>query len=166
MRNWNHAAILLVMGCLIAAKPAFASNDRVSFANNITVEEGSTSGDLVCMMCSIKVHGEVHGDVVTLLGSVVIDDARSISGDVVTVGGNVSMGNNASINGDVALVGGYLNKGEGVSIGGDSDVMVGKGWLLVLLAPLLIVIGIVWLIIWLVSRRQYRFPAYPQGRGF
>lgn len=118
------------------------------------------------MMCSIKVHGEVRGDVVTLLGNVIIDEGRSISGDVATVGGDVSIGDGGDIHGDVAVVGGYLNKGSGVTIGGDSKVMAGKGWLLVPFAPLLIFLGLVWLIVWLATRRRYRFPMYPQGRGF
>lgn len=166
MMNWRRTAMLLLIGSAIAATPAFAKDDRVSFANDITVEEGSTSGDLVCMMCSIKVHGEVRGDVVTLLGNVIIDEGRSISGDVATVGGDVSIGDGGDIHGDVAVVGGYLNKGSGVTIGGDSKVMAGKGWLLVPFAPLLIFLGLVWLIVWLATRRRYRFPMYPQGRGF
>ena len=166
MKKWNQAAVLLVVVCLMAARPAFAKDDRVSFANDIVVDQGSTSGDLVCLMCSVKVHGEVHGDIVTLLGSVAVDDARSISGDVVTVGGDLSLGDAASVSGDVAVVGGYLNRGSGASINGDTKVMAGKGWLLVPFAPLLIFIGVIWLIVWLVTRRRYRFPRYPQGRGF
>jgi hypothetical protein len=28
------------------------------------------------------------------------------------------------------------------------------------------VIGVIWLIVHLVRRNRYQFPAYPQGRGF
>ena len=166
MANWTRTAILLVMGCLAAATPAFAKDDRVSFANDITVEEGSTSGDLVCVMCSVKVHGDVHGDVVTLFGSVLLDDARSVSGDVATVGGDVTFSDSASVRGDVAVVAGHLTKGSDASIAGDSNVMTGQGWLIVPLAPLLILIGLIWLLVWLVTRRRYSPPVYPQGRRF
>ncbi len=160
------AAFVVVVGCLIAACPAFAEGDRVSIANDITVDEGSTSGDLVCVMCSIKVHGGVHGDIVTLLGSVMVDDGQAISGDIVTVGGNVSLNDGARVNGDVAVVGGFLNRGSGATIGGDSNVESGRGWLLVPFAPLLILIGVVWLIVWLVRRRRFNYAMYPQGRRF
>ena len=163
---WNRAAVLLVMGCLIAARPAFAKDDRVSFANDIVVDEGSTSGDLVCLMCSVKVHGEVHGDIVTLLGSVTVDDARSVSGDMAIVGGDASLGDNVSVSGDVAVIGGNLNRNSGASISGDTKVMAGRAWLFVPFAPLLILIGFVWLIVWLINRRRYRFPMQPYGRGF
>ena len=164
MMNRNLAAILLLLACVCAAKPAFAEGDRVSFANDITVEEVSSAGDLVCILCSIKVHGGVHGDIVAVLGSVAVDDGQTISGDVVTVGGDLGMGDGARVNGDVAVVAGRLMKGSGASIGGDSSVETGKGWLVVPFAPLLIVIGIVWLIVWLVRRRRYAYPMYPQGR--
>ena len=161
-RNW--AAILLVIGCLSAARPAFAKGDRVSIGNDITVEEGSSAADLVCLLCSIKVHGEVQGDIVAVLGSVEVDDGQAISGDVVTVGGDLAMGDGARVNGDVAVVAGRLLKGSGASIGGDSNVETGRGWLFVPFAPLLILIGIIWLIVWLVKRRRYGYPMYPQGR--
>ena len=45
-------------------------------------------------------------------------------------------------------------------------VLPGRFWLLVPFAPLLIVIGIIWLIVYLVRRNRYRFPVYPNGRGF
>ena len=164
MMNRNWTAILLLTSCIIAAKPAFAKGDRVSIANDITVEEGSSAADLVCILCSIKVHGEINGDIVAVLGSVTVDDGQAISGDVVTVGGDLAMGDGARVNGDVAVVAGRLNKGAGASIGGDSNVETGKGWLIVPFAPLLILIGIVWLIVWLVRRKRYGYPMYPQGR--
>jgi hypothetical protein len=51
-------------------------------------------------------------------------------------------------------------------IHGSRMVLPGKLWLLVPLAPLLILIGIIWLIVYLVRRNRYRYPVYPQGRGF
>ena len=161
-RGW--AALLMVVGCLCVASPAFAKDDRVSIASDITVEEGSSSGDLVCVLCSVKLHGDVHGDVVTVLGSVTVDDGQAISGDIATVGGNVSLSDGARVNGDVAVVGGFLNRGPGATIGGESNVETGRGWLLVPFAPLLILIGIVWLVICLVRRRRYGYAMYPHGR--
>jgi hypothetical protein len=39
-------------------------------------------------------------------------------------------------------------------------------WLLLPFAPLFIVVGLIWLIVYLVQHNRYQFPAYPQGRGF
>jgi hypothetical protein len=42
----------------------------------------------------------------------------------------------------------------------------GRIWLLLPLAPFLVLIGIVWLIVYIVRRNRYQFPMYPHGRGF
>lgn len=166
MISWTRTSILSVMVCLSVATPAFAKDDRVSFAKDITVDEETAAGDLVCMICDIKIHGDVHGDVVTLLGSVIVDGGHSISGDVATVGGDVSIGEGANVGGDLAVVGGSLSRGSGASVRGDSKVMSGRGWLFVPLAPLLILIGFVWLLVWLVNRRRSYLPIYPQRRRY
>jgi hypothetical protein len=125
-----------------AAAPAFASEDRVSIGNDVVVADGTAMHDVVCILCSVRVHGTVEGDVVTVLGSVAV------------------------VNGDVAVVAGDLQRGADASVHGDTNVEAGRGWLLLPFAPILILIGIVWLIVWFAGRRRYTFPVYPQGRGF
>ena len=49
---------------------------------------------------------------------------------------------------------------------GRRTVLPSKIWLLLPFAPLLILIGLIWLIVYLVRRNRYQFPAYPQGRRF
>jgi hypothetical protein len=159
-------ALLMLLTGLFTARPALANEDRVSIAHDITVTDGTTMGDVVCLLCNVRVHGVVQGDVVAVLGSVTVDSERSISGDLVTVGGDVSLGGDASVHGDVAVVAGDLETAPGASVGGDRSVIGGRGWLLFAFAPLLIFAGIIWLIVWLVRRSRYRFPMYPQGRGF
>lgn len=151
---------------LAASNPAFAKDDRVSFGSDIVVTSGSTAGDLVCLFCNIRVHGDVRGNVVAVLGSVSVEDQRSISGDLVTVGGDTTLGSEATVHGDLAVVAGDLTRGDGASVGGEVSVVQGRGWLLVPLAPLAIFIGIIWMVVWLTRRTRYRFPMYPQGRGF
>src|ERR1700721_93810 len=68
------------------------------------------------------------------------------------------------IRGDVAVMFGKVDVDPGRSISG--DVATRKLWLMLPFAPLLILIGLIWLIVYLVRRNRYRFPAYPQGRGF
>jgi hypothetical protein len=161
----SRLVLLFVLAGVLAAAPLFAESDHVSIGHDITVSDGAPLQDVVCVFCSIRVHGEVNGDVVAVLGDVSVDRGRSIAGDLVAVGGNVSLANDAAIDGDLSIVGGHLETAQGASVHGDSSVMDGRGWLLLPLAPLLVLAGVIWLIVWLVRRSRYRVPVYPQGRG-
>jgi hypothetical protein len=156
-------ALLLIA---LAPLPAFAKgdNDRVSIGSDITVPEGDTAGDLVCIFCSIHVRGVVSGDTVAILGSLTVDAGHRINGDAAIIGGDLTLAEGASIGGDVSVVAGDANLAEGAVIHGSRSIMPGRAWLLVPLAPFLILIGIIWLIVHLVSRRRYQFPVYPNGR--
>ncbi|WP_263381895.1 hypothetical protein [Granulicella arctica] len=154
-------AALLV---LTATMPAFASrhshgdNGRVSFGHDVTIDEGETADDIVCVFCSVHAHGDIEGDVAVVFGSVDVDANHTISGDVAVVGGDVSAGDDATIHGDLAVVAGELRLAPNATVHGDKTVVEGRGWLLVALAPLLILIGIIWLIVWLVRRNRYPYP--------
>lgn len=150
----------------LAPLPAFAKsdNDRVSIGSDITVAEGETAGDLVCIFCSVHVRGDVSGDTVAILGSLTVDADRRINGDAAVIGGDLRLGENAQIGGDVSVVAGDANLGSGASIHGSQSILPGRLWLLVPFAPFLILIGIIWLIVHFVRRRRYQFPLYPNGR--
>ncbi len=140
------------------------SDDRVSFGNDITVSAGETAQDIACAFCSVHIHGDVHGDVAVAFGSVTLDGDRTISGDLAVLGGDVNLGENSSVNGDAAIAAGDLTLAPTATVRGDRVVFPGRFWLLVPFAPFLILIGIVWLIVYLVRRNRYQFPAYPNGR--
>jgi hypothetical protein len=148
--------------------PAFArsSEDRAGFGNDITINEGETAGDVACMFCDVHVHGEVRGDVAVMFGKVDVDPGRSISGDVAALGADLNLGPGASVGGDLALAAGNVNAGPGATVHGASTVLPGRIWLLLPFLPLLFVIGLIWLIVYLVRRNRYQFPAYPRGRNF
>jgi hypothetical protein len=160
--------LLAVALLLASALPAFArsSEDRVGFGNDITIAEGETAGDVACMFCSVHVHGDVRGDVAVMFGRVEIDAGRTISGDVAALGANLNMGEGATVRGDLALAAGDANLASGAIVHGSSMVLPGRIWLLLPFTPLLILIGVIWLIVYLVRRNRYQFPAYPHGRGF
>jgi hypothetical protein len=161
--------LLLAVGFLLfVTLPAFArsSEDRAGFGNDITIAAGETAGDVACMFCDVRVHGDVRGDVAVMFGKVEVDPGRSIAGDVAMLGADLNLGPGASVGGDLALAAGDVNAGPGARVHGSSSVFPGRFWLLLPLAPLLLVIGLVWLIVYLVRRNRYQFPAYPQGRGF
>lgn len=159
--------LLLAAALLLVASTPFAraDQDRVSVGNNITVDEGQNAGDLVCIFCSVHVHGDVKGDVVVLLGSVTVDPTHAISGDLVILGGDLGLADESEVGGDVAVMAGNANLASTAVIHGDRSIFPGRFWLLLPFTPLLVLIGIIWLVVYLVRRNRYQFPAYPNGRG-
>jgi hypothetical protein len=164
MRRLFLAGVVLISFAL----PAFARSieDRTSVGGDITIAEGETAGDVACVFCKVHVRGDVRGDVAVLFGSVDVDAGRNIGGDLAALGGDLKMGEGSTVGGDVAIAAGDLNLGEGAMIHGSRAVFPGRFWLLLPFAPLLILAGLIWLIVWVVRRSRYQFPMYPQGRGF
>jgi hypothetical protein len=153
---------------LIAVAPAFArsGHDRVTFGGDVTVAEGQSADDIACVFCKVHIHGDVHGDVAVVFGEVKLDSTHQISGDVAVVGGNLNLGDESQVNGDVAIVAGHTILAPSANIRGQVAVMPSRLWLLVPLLPFIVLGGIIWLIVYLVRRNRYRYPAYPNGRGF
>jgi hypothetical protein len=163
MLRWFVAASLIALSL-----PAFArsSDDRVAFGSDVTVAEGQTAGDIACAFCNVRVHGEVQGDVAVLFGTVTVDPGQSIAGDLAVLGGDLKLGEGATVGGDMAIAAGDANLAPGATIHGARSVLQGRGWLLVLFAPLLILVGLIWLIVWIVRRNRYPSPLYPPRRGY
>lgn len=164
MVRWLFAAVVL----LYAVRPAMARSvdDRVSLDGDITIAAGETSGDVVCVFCSIHIHGDTRGDVVAVLGSVTVDSGHRIGGDVAVIGGDLNLGPESEVGGDVSVIAGSPNLAEDAAIHGSRTVIPGRAWLLLPFAPLLILIGIIWLIVYLVRRARYSYPAYPGPRRY
>jgi hypothetical protein len=164
MRSLLLAAFLLMLVCT----PAFArsAEDRASVGSDITIPEGESAGDIACAFCTVRVRGEVRGDIATLFGSVIVEEGRNVSGDVASLGGDLELGQDASVGGDVAIAAGETRLGSGAAIRGQQTVLPGRVWLLLPLAPLLIFVGLIWLVVYIVRRNRYQFPVYPGGRGF
>ncbi|HMF62827.1 MAG TPA: hypothetical protein VK608_01980 [Edaphobacter sp.] len=166
MRSKLLPATLLLLAA--ASLPAFAkgSNERASMGSDITIAEGESAGDIACAFCSVRVHGDVNGNVAVAFGSVSVDSGHRISGNNAIFGGNLNLAEGAEIGGNVAIAAGEANLAPGAAIRGSRTILPGAIWLLVPFAPLLVVIGIIWLIVHLIRRSRYRFPVYPNGRGF
>ena len=161
--------LLLAFAVLLSMTlPAFArsTEDRAGVGNDITVAEGETAGDIACVFCTVRVHGDVKGDIAILFGKVELDPGRSISGDVAGLGADLNLGEGAMVGGDIAIAAGNANLAPGAMVHGSSMVLPSRMWLLLPFAPLLILIGLIWLIVYIVRRNRYQFPAYPHGRGF
>ena len=141
-------------------------HDRVSVGETIDIGDGDAASNVVCAFCTVRVHGPVRGDLVTFFGQVLVDDGQTISGDAVVFGGKLALANESRIDGQLVLFGANLEQASSAAINGERVVLAGNGWLLVALLPLLLPIGLIWLVVHLVRRNRYRFPAYPGGRRY
>jgi hypothetical protein len=155
---------LLAVACvLLISLPAFAKSDRdrVAVGDDITIADGETAGDIACAFCSVTVHGEVQGDIAVFMGRITVDAGHEISGDVAGFGTDLVLGQDASVGGDVAIAAGDVRLDSGAKIHGDQKVLPGRFWLVLPFAPLLILAGLIWLVVWVVRRNRYTPPAYP-----
>ncbi|MEO8197773.1 MAG: polymer-forming cytoskeletal protein [Thermoanaerobaculia bacterium] len=104
-------------------------DDRVSFGRSIEIGPEETTGDAVCIGCSITVLGEVSGDAVAVGGSVHVESSGHVNGNAVAVGGKVRLDAGATVEGDAVAIGGTVQAEEGATVEGQrSSVGWGKGW--------------------------------------
>ncbi len=163
--------LIVLLAVLACSMPAFAKdshgdNDRASFGGDIKITEGENAGDVACAFCSVTVQGDVSGDVAVLFGNVTVDSGHKIGGDVAILGGDLNLGEESVTGGDVAILAGNANLAHSAMIHGSRTVLPGRFWLLIPFAPLIILIGVIWLIIHLFRRNRYRYPVYPAGGNY
>ncbi|MDZ7263654.1 MAG: DUF5686 family protein, partial [candidate division KSB1 bacterium] len=98
-------------------------NDVFRFWGDITIEPDELiRGDVVTLRGTVKVQGEVDGDVVAVFGSVELDSTAKVNGDVVSVGGKIYRSPTAVISGDLVQT-----SITGVKVD-DGDQHVSVGW--------------------------------------
>jgi hypothetical protein len=138
------------------AHASSGGEDRVQFGRNIVVNSDETTGDLVCIACSIRVDGASH-DTVAIGGSITVNG--TVKGDLAAIGGGVTLGDDATVDGDISLVGGHLNRSPNAVIKGDisshSRGPLFLGFVLVPLVPILLIVG---LVVWLVKPNRRPTP--------
>jgi hypothetical protein len=175
------AICLMAAALAMAATPAHANQDAVSFAANIHVAPGTTVHDAVCFFCSVQDEGEIQGNVVVFFGGIHI--AAKADHDVVNFFGTVRAENGASIGNNLVSMFGSVRLGENVEVGHDLVTMFGNlhtadsvtvgnnrvfqpGW--VLFGPLILVGLVLTLVVqelraWRRRRylAHYPFPPFP-----
>ena len=164
-RHLLSAALIFFIAVPAFAKGSHGDNNRSSFGSNITVSEGESVGDVACAFCSVHIRGEVTGDVAVAFGSITVEPGHTIAGDTAVLLGDINLGEGSSVNGDVAIMAGDTHLADGATIRGSRAVVPQPIGTLILLAPFLVLAGLIWLIVHFVRRRRYTFPVYPQGRG-
>jgi len=167
MKNRGRRGVIAGLGLLLClASPTCAlakdSPSYTQWGHDITVGPDDETGELTCIACTVRIRGQVAGDVTTVGGSIVIEDHGQVAGDVTSVGGNVRLDSAAKVSGDVTVVGGLLHRGPDVSIGGDVTSVGGQGWMIpILLFPFLLIGALVAFIVWLVQRLRRRTASAP-----
>jgi hypothetical protein len=82
-----------------------SSGDRVRVFGDVVVSEGEeVTGEVVAVLGSVRIDGEVSRDVVAVLGTVELGPHAVVRGDVVTVGGRLRRAPGAQVNGSVTEV--------------------------------------------------------------
>jgi predicted acyltransferase (DUF342 family) len=150
-----------VLVCLAVPTTTFAASraDRTSWGHNISVGPNEQVADVTCIACSIRVRGQVAGDVTTVGGSVLVEDQGQVAGDVTAVAGNVELDKQVKVAGDLTVVGGDLRRDTQANIAGDVTSLGGHGWIVpILLAPFVILGLLVAFIVWLVQRARRPAP--------
>ncbi len=155
-RGWK-LAVLLAVVCAALPLKVYARHggdgeSRVSIFSSVTVSEDHPADDIVCAFCTVAIDGDVSGDVAVIFSTVTVADGRTISGDVATLFSTLVVGEGARINGDLATALGTTTVAESAHVSGDKRVLASGLGLTVTLAPLLIVIGVVWLLVWAARR--------------
>jgi hypothetical protein len=86
-------------------RPRQSNGDRVRIFGDVTVKEDeSVGGEVVAVIGSVRVDGEVSQQIVAVLGSVELGPKAVVGGDVVSVGGRVRRADGAQIRGSVTEV--------------------------------------------------------------
>ena len=82
-----------------------SSGDRVRVFGDVVVNEGEeVSGQVVAVLGSVRIDGEVGHQVVAVLGTVELGPHAVVHGDVVTVGGRLRRAPGAQVGGSVTEV--------------------------------------------------------------
>ena len=154
------AAFLLC--CLVFSPTVFAQDntDYTQFGHNINVGPGKQISEATCFGCTIRVRGQVAGDVTTFGGSIILEDQGQIGGDVTAFAGDIRLGAATNIGGDVAVFGGQIRRDPAATVGGSVTSMSGMFWvILIFVGPFVLLGFLIASIVWLVKRA--RRPAVP-----
>ncbi|MGO9085381.1 MAG: hypothetical protein ACLQBK_09160 [Candidatus Sulfotelmatobacter sp.] len=151
---------LLFVVAISTVALADGDHDRTQVGRNISVGPDEKISDATCFGCSVRVRGQVSGDVTTFGGSVIIEGQGQVGGDATTFGGDIRLDKEVKVSGDITVFGGRIRRDPAATVGGDVTNMGGPGWIvLIFVIPLFFVGLFVWLIVWLV--RLLLRPARP-----
>lgn len=148
------AAAMVAAPLRLEARARQDAEDQVGVFRTIQVSEGEAAGDIACAFCTVRIDGDVHGDVAVIFSTVEVGEGRTIGGDVATLFSTLRVGEGASIGGDLATALGTTSLAPGARVQGDRAMLSSGLGITMVLAPLLILAGTIWLLVW-VARRLF-----------
>jgi len=95
------------------------ADDIVAFGHDVHVAAGRVvPGDVVVILGSASIDGEVRGEVVSIGGRVEVGRTGQVRGGAVAIGGdNITLEEGAVVRGEVVTVGGRIRQGEHAVVG-------------------------------------------------
>jgi hypothetical protein len=111
--------LLLIGSCAaLAAEVAVTeTTTQVQVGRDIVIPADTVAaGDVVAVLGSIDILGEVHGNAVAVGGSISVNGP--VKGDVVSVGGMVRLGADAVVDGEVTAIGGGVDRNRAARVSG------------------------------------------------
>lgn len=148
--------ITFALWFIAAAVPrAHADDNRVSFFQSISIEEGEQLQNAVCILCSIRIDGALQGNAVAILGSIRSNGA--IEQNAVSILGSISLGQDAHVGQNCVAILGSVRHFTAGQIGQNTVEIP----FAIILIPVFFLIGIVYLIRTLVGRSRMPFPMPP-----
>jgi cytoskeletal protein CcmA (bactofilin family) len=153
-------ALAFVSLCLSTGAWASDNPSYTQTGRDIDIGQNQQVGDLTCFGCSIRVRGQVAGDVTAFAGNIVLEDQAQVSGDVTTIAGDMRLDEGVKVAGDATVIGGQLRRDPQSSVSGDITSLGGRGWFWpILLAPFMMLGLLIAFVVWLVQR--LRTPSVP-----
>lgn len=158
LRRLIGAMFVAVLGTSALAQ---GSHDRTQFGHDITVGPDEKVSDVTCFGCTVRIRGQVVGDVTTFGGSVTLEREGVVGGDLTTFAGDVRLDGGAKVR-DITVFGGRVRRDSQATVGGDITTFGGGAalWLFIVFGlPFLLLGAFIALIVWLV--RRFTRPAIP-----
>jgi hypothetical protein len=156
--------LILLAALLFAIAPAaqarFVHSDHVSLFSIINILEDETAGDIACAFCTLNIQGMSRATSPSSLAPSTSSPAGLSLATLPSSSGRFVLMRMLPF---TAISPPSLATTEIASTAAvqGSRAVLPRGFALgVLLAPILILVGIVWLIVYLVHRNRYPYPAY------
>ena len=157
------SALFAMIGVPAYADSPRESRDRTQFGHEIVIGADETASDVTCFSCSVRVRGQVSGDVTTFGGTVTVEPDAEVTGDTTIFAGDLRLEAGAKV-GQVTVFGGKIRRDSSASIDGDVTNIGGGAalWLFIVFGlPCVFLGALIALIVWLI--RKFSRRAIPAG---
>lgn len=144
---------------VFAGSPALGAN-AVHIGRDITVAAQQQVSSAVCFLCSVRVDGAAHGNLIVFAGNVYLNGP--VHKDIVALGGNVTLTGKAAVGGSLVVFGGHLYRDPAATIGRGRVVVRPIVFLPIILILAIVIAGLIFLLRFLLPRDGSPYPPLPR----